>query len=60
VAQAHSERTEKSSAFNLAPAEFTASAMKRFEEFAKTQTEQFDNFQETNRQWLDRVQAEAI
>ena len=59
MAHAHSERTEKSSAFNLAPAEFAASAMKRFEEFAKAYTEQFDNFQETNRQWLDRVQAEA-
>ena len=33
--------------------------MERFEEFAKAQTEQFNNFQETNRQWLDRVQAET-
>ena len=59
MAHAHSERTEKSSAFNLAPAEFAEFAMKRFEEFANAYTEQFDNFQETNRQWLDRVKAEA-
>ena len=59
MAQAHGERMEKFPPFNLTPAEFTATAMQRFEEFAKAQTEQFDNFQETNRQWLDRVQAEA-
>jgi len=45
--------------FNLPPAEFATISMKRFEEFAKAQTEQFNNFQETNRHWLDRVQAEA-
>jgi len=58
VPQAHRERREKLSPFNLAPADFTATA-KPFEEFAKAQTEQLDNFRETNRQWLDRVQAEA-
>ena len=59
MAQAHGERMEKFRPFNLTPAEFTATAMQRFEEFAKAQTGQFDKFQETNRQWLDRVQAEA-
>ena len=58
MAQVHGERAEKLQ-FNLPPAEFAATAMKRFGEFAKTQTEQFNNFQETNRQWLERVQAEA-
>jgi hypothetical protein len=59
VAQTHGERREKPSPFNLPPADFTATAMKPFEEFAKAQTEQWDNLRETNRQWLDSVQAEA-
>jgi anaerobic ribonucleoside-triphosphate reductase len=59
VAQTHGKQTEKFSPFNLPPAEFATAAMERFEEFAKAQTEQFNNFQETNRQWLDRVQAET-
>jgi hypothetical protein len=59
MAQTHSKRREKLSPFNLAPADFTATAMKPFEEFAKAQTEQWDNLRETNRQWLDSVQAEA-
>jgi hypothetical protein len=59
VAQTHGKQTEKFSPFNLPPAEFATAAMKRFEEFAKAQTEQFNNLQETNRQWLDRVQAET-
>jgi len=58
VAQVHGERTEKLQ-FNFPPAEFAATAMKRFGEFTKAQTEQLSNFQETNRQWLERVQAEA-
>jgi phasin protein len=59
VAQAHGEPREKYSPFDLAPADIAATAMKRFEDFAKAQTEQFDNFRETNREWLDRVQAET-
>jgi hypothetical protein len=59
VAQAHDERTETITPFNLASADFAVTAMRRFEEFAKTQTEQFEKFRETNRQWLDRMQAEA-
>jgi hypothetical protein len=58
VAQVHGERTEKLQ-FNFPPAEFAATAMKRFGEFTKAQTEQLSNLQETNRQWLERVQAEA-
>jgi hypothetical protein len=58
VAQVHGERTEKLQ-FNFPPAEFAATGMKRFGEFTKAQTEQLNNFQETNRQWLERVQAEA-
>ena len=58
VGQVHGERTEKLQ-FNFPPAEFAATAMKRFGEFTKAQTEQLSNFQETNRQWLERVQAEA-
>jgi len=58
VAQVHGERTEKLQ-FNFPPAEFATTAMKRFGEFTKAQTEQLSNFQETNRQWLERVQAEA-
>jgi hypothetical protein len=57
--ESRSERTETSSLFHLAPEEFAATAAKGIEAFTKTQTELFDKFQETNRQWLDRVQAEA-
>jgi len=59
VSWRNGESMEKFSLFNLAPADFAATAMKHFEEFTKAQTEQFDSFQETNRQWLDRLQAEA-
>ena len=54
MAQVHGERTEKLQ-FNFPPAEFAATAMKRFGEFTKVQTEQLSNFQETNRQWLERT-----
>jgi hypothetical protein len=59
LAQAHGERREKFSPFNLAPADIAAAAMKSFEEFAEAQAKQFDNFQERNRQWLIRVEAET-
>jgi hypothetical protein len=54
--RAQGEQPEQASTFILAPAEFAATAMKRFETFARTQAEQL---QETNRQCFDRVQAEA-
>ena len=54
MAQVHRERAEKLQ-FNFPP----ATALQRFGEFTKAQTEQLSNFRETNRQWLERVQAEA-
>ena len=56
IVRAQGEQPEKASPFILAPAEFAATAMKRFETFARAQAEQL---QETNRQCFDRVQAEA-
>jgi hypothetical protein len=56
VVRAQGQQSEKASSFILDPAEFAATAAKRFETFARTQAEQL---QETNRQCLDRVQAEA-
>jgi hypothetical protein len=57
--ESRSERTETSSLFHLVPKEFGATAATGIEAFTKAQTELFGKFQETNRQWLDRVQAEA-
>jgi predicted phage tail protein len=57
--QSQSGHGEKSSLFGLMPAEFAVIGKKRVEDFAKAQTELFDTVQETNRQWLDRIQAEA-
>ena len=56
IVRAQGEQPEQASPFILAPAEFAATAMERFETFARTQAEQL---QETNRQCFDRVQAEA-
>lgn len=53
-------QTEKSSLFNLAaPMEFAAIGKKQIEGFASAQSELFEKFEETRRDWLDRVQAEA-
>ncbi len=57
--EAHSERTDKSSLSNLIPAEFAAMGKKRFEDFFNAQTELVDKLQESNRQWLERMQSEA-
>jgi hypothetical protein len=51
--------TPNYSLFDLAPADFAAEAKKRMEEVANAQTELLDIFQETNRHWVDRIQAEA-
>jgi hypothetical protein len=61
VAQKESQgpRSEKLSLSSQAPADFAAAAKQHFEEFTSAQTELWDIFQETNRQWLDRMQAEA-
>jgi hypothetical protein len=55
----HSERSEKSSPLNLNPTELAAMGMKRVEDFVHVQTELFNKLQETNQQWLERVQSEA-
>jgi hypothetical protein len=47
------------SLFNRASADFAATAKKRFDEFAKGQTELFETVQEINRRWLERVREEA-
>jgi hypothetical protein len=51
--------TPNYSLFYLAPGDFATEAKKRIEEFISAQTELFDVCQETNRQWVDRIQAEA-
>jgi hypothetical protein len=57
--EAHEEQTERSSLPNLAPADLAARARLRMEAFANAQTKLLQNVQETNHQWLNRVQAEA-
>jgi len=57
--QNDSERTGNFPVFNLASEDFAATIKKGMDEFAKVQGELVDKFQESNRQWLDRIQAEA-
>ncbi len=57
--ESHSERTEKSPLPNLVPVEFAAMGKKRFEDFVNAQTELWDKLQETNRQWVERMQSDA-
>ena len=59
MAQSHGKGTEKFAVFNLTPANLAVEAKRRIEEFADAQTKQLDKLQETNRLWLDRMQAEA-
>jgi hypothetical protein len=59
MAQPQSERVEKFVPFNLTAADIAAETKKRIEQFASAQTQQLDKLQEANRQWLDRIQAEA-
>lgn len=54
-----SERTEKTALATMMPAEFAAMGKKRIEEFTKAQMELLDKLQETNRQWIERMQSEA-
>jgi hypothetical protein len=51
--------SENRSPFNQAPADLAARARRRMEAFANAQAKLLQNVQETNRQWLNRVQAEA-
>jgi hypothetical protein len=48
-----------SSLFNPISAEFAAAGRKQIEALVNAQTELFDRLQDTNRRWLDRMQAEA-
>jgi len=45
--------------FNLAPQEFAAFGQKRIEDFVAGQSALLNDLQETNREWLDRIQVEA-
>jgi Phasin protein len=57
--EVHGEQTETSSLPDPAPADLAARARQRMEAFANAQTKLLQNVEETNRQWLIRVQAEA-
>ena len=57
--ETHTERTEKPSLPNLIPAEFAAMGKRRFDELVAMQTERLERLQEANRDWFDRMQAEA-
>lgn len=59
MVQKESPASEKSSLFNPIPAEFATVGKKRIEDFVNAQTELFERIQDTNRQWLDRVQTEV-
>jgi hypothetical protein len=59
VKEAQSERAETSALPNMMPAEFAAMGKKRVEEFTKAQSELLGKLQETNRQWIERIQSEA-
>lgn len=56
--ESQTERAEKSAA-NPVSNELAAMGKKRFDEFINLQTELLEKLQETNRQWLDRAQAET-
>ncbi len=57
--ESHTERANNPPFAALDPAAFAMLGKKRIEDFANTQTELLDKLQETNRQWLDRMQSEA-
>jgi hypothetical protein len=57
--ESYAERTQKSSPPNLIDPELAAMGKKGVEEFANAQRELLTMLQETNRQWLDRMQSEA-
>jgi len=59
MAQQESRAIENFLLFNPIPGEFAAAGEKRIEGFVNAQTELYDRLQDTNRQWLDRVQTEA-
>jgi hypothetical protein len=53
------ERLEMPLPPNLTPAELAETGKKRMEEFLHAQSEFLETLQQTNRQWLDRIQAET-
>ncbi len=58
--EGYSQRTEKAAAANLLIfPEMAEMGKKRIENFVDAQRELLNQVQETNRQWLDRVQSEA-
>jgi hypothetical protein len=57
--EARSEGAEKPSPLNMMPREIAAMGQKRVKDFVKAQNELFEELQESNKQWLDRVQSEA-
>jgi Phasin protein len=50
---------EETSLFGLTPSDIAARAEGQMEDLANLQGELFDKLQEANRQWLDRIEAEA-
>lgn len=46
-------------ALNLMPAEFAAMGKERIDAFTNAQAALLDKFQESNRQWIERMQQEA-
>ncbi len=57
--QSDNERTGNFPLFNVVSGDFAATVKKGMDEFAKAQKELVGKFQESNQQWLDRLQAEA-
>jgi Phasin protein len=57
--EGYAERTEKSAAPNLMFPEMAEMGKKRLEDFVDVQRELLNKLQETNRQWLDRMQYEV-
>jgi hypothetical protein len=53
------EGAEKVSPLNMMPAQFAEMGKKRIEDLVEAQTELFEKFQESNKQWLARLQLEA-
>jgi hypothetical protein len=50
---------EEISPFGLTPSDIAARAKRQMEDLANLQSELLDKLQETNRQWLDRIEAES-
>lgn len=53
-------RAEKAASLNPVPPAIAEIAEKRFEELAEIQSDLLEEIREANRNWLDRMQSEAI